>query len=180
VLVSIRAVIAIAFAASIMAASNAEAVTPARVIDKTFICSTSTVGVGIHAFKVGPGWVITPPGSQKDLATVYVDRDGQLVYARDRCRATPIGVPLNRGALPGPDIFGYSYSCVLPGEILVRVRTTVTAQHLDHSQLAVRLYKRSVPIAYATMKATGMKGSSGLERYVIRLWVSNRCNRTGG
>jgi len=122
VLVSMRAVIAIAFAASLMAASNAEAVTPARVIDKTFICSTSTVGAGIHAFKVGPGWVITPPGSQKDLATVYVDRDGQLVYARDRCRATPIRVPLNRGALPGPDIFGYSYSCVLPGEILVRAR----------------------------------------------------------
>jgi hypothetical protein len=175
-----RAVIAIAFAASIVAAAKTEAATQSRIIDRTFICSTSKIGADLHAFKVGPGWVVTPPGSQKEIVSVYVDRDGQLAYARDRCKATPIRVPLNRGALPGPDIFGYSYSCVFQSQILVHVRTTVTAQHVDHSQLAVRLYKRRVPIAYATMKATGMKGSSGNERYVIRLWVSNRCNKTGG
>lgn len=172
-----RAGIAIAFAASIVAATNAEAAPPARVIDKTFICFTSTVGGGIHAFKVGPAYVASPPSSQKNLVTAYVDRDGQLIYARDRCKATPINVPLNRGALPGPDLF-YAYSCVLPGQILVRVRTTVTAQHLDRSQLAVRLYKRSVPIAYATSKATGTK-AAGIERYATRLWVSNRCNKSG-
>jgi hypothetical protein len=114
------------------------------------------------------------------VVSVFVNRDGQLVYARDRCKASPISVPLNRGALPGPDLFGYAYSCVFPGRILVRVRITVTAQHLDHSQLAVRLERRSVPIAYGTSKATGTKDSSGNERYAFRFWVSNRCNKSGG
>ena len=172
-----RAVIAIAFAASIVAAANAQDATQMRVIDKTFICSTSTVGARIHAFKVGPSYVISPPSSQKYLVSVYVDRDGQLVYAHDRCKATPIRVPLNRGALPGPNLFGYAYSCVFPSPILVRVRMTVTAQHVDNSQLAVRLYKRSVPVAYVTSRATGTK-VFGNERYATRMWVSNHCDQS--
>jgi hypothetical protein len=177
VLLSIRAVIAIAFAASVVAAANTEAAIQGRIIDRTFICSTSTIGAGLYAFKVGPVYVISPPSSQKNLVTVYVARDGQLIYARDRCKPTPIHVPLNHDALPGPNLFGYAYSCVFSSPILVRVRTTVTAQHLDHSQLAVRVYRRSVPVAYATSKATGTK-VYGNERYATRLWVSNHCSKS--
>ncbi len=149
-----------------------------RVIDKSFICSTSTVG-GIHAFWVYPWAVGSPPSSQKALVSVAVDRDGQLVYSHDRCKATRIRVPLNPSALPGPSPFFYRYGCVLPGHVLVRVRMAVTGQHLDRSQLAVRLYRRSVPVAYATSKATGTKDSSGNERYATQLWVSNHCDKLG-
>jgi hypothetical protein len=175
-----RAVIAIAFGASIVAAANAETATQMRVVDKTFICTTSAVGAGLQAFKVGPWYVLSPPSSQKVVVSVFVNGDGQFVSAHDHCKASSSNVPFHRGALPGPDLFGSVYSCVFPGRILVRVRSTVTAQHLDHSQLAVRLVKRSVPIAYGTSKATGTKDSSGNERYAFRFWVSNRCNKTGG
>jgi hypothetical protein len=177
VLLSIRAVIAIAFAVSVVAAANAADATPIHVVDKTFICSTSTVG-GAHAFWVSPWGVGSPPGTQKTDVGVFV-KDGQLVYAHDRCEMTTIRVPLSHGALPGPSPFFNRYGCVFPGQILVRVRATVTLQHLDRSQLALRLYRRSVPnpIVYATSKATGTKDSSGNERYAIRLWVSNHCDR---
>jgi hypothetical protein len=175
VLLSIRAVIAIAFAASVVAAANAADATPIHVVDKTFICSTSTVG-GAHAFWVNPWGVGSPPGTQNAIVGVFF-KYGQLVYAHDRCEMTTIRVPLSHGALPGPSPFINRYGCVLPGRILVHVRATVNLQHLDRSQLAVRLERRSVPIAYATSKATGKQDSSGNERYVIRLWVSNHCDR---
>lgn len=88
-----------------------------------------------------------------------------LVEGR-RCRLSTSIVPLTSRGLPGPPVgFEQQAECRLPGRVLVRARVVSSGSRVTRAELAVRMERSGVPIAYARIDASG----SGA------FWVSPRC-----
>lgn len=115
--------------------------TPARVIDRTFICKT-TPHSGIRGIEVRsypdhtadpPRYYLTvqngfagPAVAARDASLALAHTGGLRVHAK-LCRAAPAArVPLRAGGLTGGATpLGEEWECELPGRVLVRVRATL-------------------------------------------------------
>lgn len=126
----------IAAALAAVLAASVGAVTPSRLVDRTFVCETV-----VHAGVRGVGLLASPRGpfdrSEQNLHVLagvgmsspllaWAGTEGVRVHVK-LCHAAPEArVPLRPTGLDGgAETFSAEYDCELPGRLLVRVRATL-------------------------------------------------------
>jgi hypothetical protein len=92
--------------------------------------------------------VLATAGPRAALARPRVDSQ--------RCKRTTTRVALSSRGLPGPPVRSqHSADCMLAGRILVRARVVTIGSRVTQAELAVRMEKRRIPIAYARIDRAG-------------------------
>jgi hypothetical protein len=157
---------------AVSALPTEHAAAPAKVFDRTLVCTTGDGGPGIYGAP-GPRADRTPGGvgvsrnfTGGSLPLVAAGtRDGAYID-KQHCKRSANRVPLTRKGLPGPPAGVGSVKCPV-GRVLVRLRYTyVPGSHPPQSEvggrlisaaIAVRSYRTLKPLAFADLTAHGGK-----------------------
>jgi hypothetical protein len=160
-------VVATAFAGAALRPTGLTA--PAKVLDRTLVCSTGEGGPMVGG---GPKTAMNPGGLglERQFTGGHTSRVAvgttSAYVDRQYCAPTANRVALSRKGLPGPPTAG-GVTCPL-GRVLVRLRYTYTPTNaepppwkytvlgrLTSAFLAVRSYKTLEPLAFARLTAGG-------------------------
>jgi hypothetical protein len=166
---------AVGLLVAVAGTAHGESSAPTRVDDRTVVCVTQIVA-GVRKFNASfspriPPADTLPEGlaaSASVSSGLFGSRDAALVsisggpkaQARvsvgPRCTRTRANVPLSTKGLPGPPVrFQSDVACALPGRILVRARVVSEGGRVTRAELAVRMEKSVVPVAYALIDRDG-------------------------